>query len=206
MPRQRRPQDHPNYTRPEGGHRIIEYESNTNRRRNKRNARRARLFKSAHQLSVISGGEVFVRFTDEHQQTYTYATDDTWRSYQENGLRPVDGERRATDSGLVSQALSGPSPTKNSSTELSFTLLGEAQDDLPRIPTNFTVQEVHIPLEEIISEGIPIIQVNVVGDVAVPCTSSIPSISGRDLVSNSPMKITIPTIHMQPVDINNNDD
>ncbi|ELT87429.1 hypothetical protein CAPTEDRAFT_189997 [Capitella teleta] len=157
MPRQRCPQDHPNYTRPEGGHRNIEYESNTNRRRNKRNARCARLFKSAHQLSVISGREVFLRFTDEHQQTYTYATDDTWQSYQENGLRPVDGERRATDSGLVSQALAtGPSPTKNSSTELSFTLLDEAPDDLLQIPTNFTVQEVHIPLEGIISEGIPI--------------------------------------------------
>ena len=71
-----------------GPHKIL-FEQNPKTRRQRRNLRKKHLVTKAHELSIISGGEVFVRFIDEYDKEWVYCSrEETWETYLQQGLQP----------------------------------------------------------------------------------------------------------------------
>ncbi len=86
---------HPNYKpKPKGSHKI-EYEEDDRKRANKKWKRKIGLVKSAHDLGVITGGEVFVKFrgppnpeTGKRDIWVYSASDDMYAEYKKGGIKP----------------------------------------------------------------------------------------------------------------------
>ena len=76
---------YPNFRPASPGPRNILFETDPHKMRNKRNERKKSLIRRAHELAVISGGEVFLHFTDENNNTFTFSTPATWEKYVTTG-------------------------------------------------------------------------------------------------------------------------
>ena len=87
------------FRKPTGPHKI-EYDRDTPSRRKKRNDRRKSLVQKAYELSEICGGDVFLRYIDEHNKEWAYSNrEETWNEYVRNGLQPTGNLLRCDNTG-----------------------------------------------------------------------------------------------------------
>ncbi len=118
----------PNY-KPKGtGSHKVEYEEDPHRRANKKWQRKQGLVKSAYNLSVIAGADVFVKFcgppnpnTGGKRDIWVYSSsDDVYNEYTTNGIKPSTDvkEGRLNRQGDVMEKIFKPKPSNSNATPM----------------------------------------------------------------------------------------